>query len=272
MINRGGLGYAPNPTPTHEAAPTPPQDIVYALNLYEKNFLPGGKRSLSGIALRAFLLGLTLCISLTLSIYLLYNHHPIWRGPFFIASLSLFHFLEFWTTSTANTANADVASFLLSSNGAAYNVAHASALVECLLSHSLLYGYLPALPALPHYFLLLTGLSLMVLGQTVRAQAMLTAGQSFSHIVAHTKKETHALITTGVYEHLRHPSYFGYFWWAVGTQLMCGNTICLLGYIIVLQRFFSRRIDGEEQLLVRFFGDEYVGYRARSWVGIPFIH
>lgn len=53
---------------------------------------------------------------------------------------------------------------------------------------------------------------------------------------------------------------------------MCGNTICLLGYIIVLQRFFSRRIDGEEQLLVRFFGDEYVGYRARSWVGIPFIH
>lgn len=53
---------------------------------------------------------------------------------------------------------------------------------------------------------------------------------------------------------------------------MCGNTICLLGYIVVLQRFFSRRISGEEELLVRFFGDEYVKYRASSWVGIPFIH
>ena len=68
---------------------------------------------------------------------------------------------------------------------------------------------------------------------------------------------------------LRHPSYFGFFWWGIGTQLVCGNTLCLAGYAVVLWRFFSRRIEGEEGLLVRFFGDEYVRYRDRTWVGIP---
>lgn len=39
----------------------------------------------------------------------------------------------------------------------------------------------------------------------------------------------------------------------------------------MLWRFFSKRIEGEEELLVRFFGDEYVQYRKRTRVGIPFI-
>ena len=30
-------------------------------------------------------------------------------------------------------------------------------------------------------------------------------------------------------------------------------------------------IAGEEELLVKFFGDMYVAYRQRTWVGIPFI-
>jgi protein-S-isoprenylcysteine O-methyltransferase len=40
---------------------------------------------------------------------------------------------------------------------------------------------------------------------------------------------------------------------------------------LVLWRFFSRRISGEEELLVAFFGDDYVRYRKRTSVGIPFI-
>jgi protein-S-isoprenylcysteine O-methyltransferase len=268
MINRGGLGHAPRPVMDYEQPQPPPDDILRALDLYEKNFLPGQSRSLSGIALRAFLLGITFCMSLTLSLYLLYFGYPIWRAPFFITCLSLFHFLEFWTTSMTNTASACISSFLLSSNGSAYAIAHSASIIETLLSH---FFFGPFIPATPHYFFLLLGLALMLVGQGIRAKAMLTAGKSFSHIVAHTKKTTHALVTTGVYEYFRHPSYFGYFWWAVGTQLMCGNIVCLVGYVVVLHRFFSRRIEGEEELLIRFFGKEYVDYRARTLVGIPFI-
>jgi len=65
--------------------------------------------------------------------------------------------------------------------------------------------------------------------------------------------------------------YFGYFWWGLGTQIVMGNPVCFVGYAVVLWRFFERRIGGEEELLVSFFGDEYVHYRKRTMVGIPFI-
>lgn len=52
---------------------------------------------------------------------------------------------------------------------------------------------------------------------------------------------------------------------------MMGNAVCLVGYAMVLWVFFERRIRGEERLLVEFFGEEYVQYRKRSWVGIPFV-
>ena len=28
---------------------------------------------------------------------------------------------------------------------------------------------------------------------------------------------------------------------------------------------------GEEELLIKFFGNDYVQYRKKTWVGIPFI-
>lgn len=52
---------------------------------------------------------------------------------------------------------------------------------------------------------------------------------------------------------------------------MMGNMLCSVGYAFVLWRFFNARIKGEEALLVRFFGDEYVQYRKKSWIGIPFL-
>lgn len=115
------------------------------------------------------------------------------------------------------------------------------------------------------------GLGMVVVGQVVRSLAMVQAGTNFNHIVQHRKANEHQLVTTGIYHYLRHPSYFGFFWWGLGTQLVLGNVICFLGYAIVLWRFFARRISGEEELLVAFFGDDYVKYRQRTGVGIPFI-
>ncbi|OQD90862.1 hypothetical protein PENANT_c001G03777 [Penicillium antarcticum] len=99
---------------------------------------PSGKMSLSGISLRAMLLGTTLGLTTSLTLLLATTStNPLWRVPFFIAALSLFHFLEFWVTARYNTRYATVSAFLLSSNGWAYNVAHGSAVVECLVSHTI---------------------------------------------------------------------------------------------------------------------------------------
>jgi len=264
LINRGGLGHAAqNPTPQ---PPPQPNDILAALDRYDKQFLPHQTKSLSGIALRSFLLGIILSLSLSLTLLLLYQGNPIWRAPFFLTTLSTFHFLEFWTTAYANSASATISSFLLSSNGSAYNIAHSASLLETVLSHIFFPSIL--LPLLHRLFLSL-GLALIVIGQATRASAMLTAGTNFSHVVRHTKASSHQLVTTGIYSVLRHPSYFGFFWWGIGTQLVCGNAICLVGYAVVLWRFFDRRIKGEEELLVRFFGNQYVAYTRKTWVGIP---
>jgi len=118
---------------------------------------------------------------------------------------------------------------------------------------------------------MLAGIGMVVVAQVIRSVAMAQAGTNFNHIVQHQKSNDHQLVTSGLYRYLRHPSYFGFFWWGLGTQLILGNTVCFIGYAIVLWRFFASRILREEELLVSFFGDEYVKYRQQTGVGIPLI-
>jgi protein-S-isoprenylcysteine O-methyltransferase len=105
----------------------------------------------------------------------------------------------------------------------------------------------------------------------VRSVAMIHAGRSFNHLVQNRRREDHVLVTSGVYGVLRHPSYFGFFWWALGTQMVMGNVFSFVGYAVVLWRFFSSRIRHEEAYLVAFFGGEYVDYRRRVRTRIPFV-
>ncbi|PYH95760.1 ICMT-domain-containing protein [Aspergillus ellipticus CBS 707.79] len=267
--------YRPPPTPTADQDPTtnnnnhdPPLDPA---------LLPTGEKSLAGISLRAFLLGTVLGLTISLTILLLTPplYTPLWRIPFFLANLALFHFLEYYVTAAHNTRFAGISAFLLSSNGAAYNIAHGSAILECLVSHVVFpdEGVYPGAKLAPSVTVrVLLGLGLMVVGQTVRTLAMVQAGSNFNHTVQVTRREGHRLVTSGMYAVFRHPSYFGFFWWGLGTQLVLSNVVCFVGYSLVLWRFFSSRIYREEKFLVAFFGEEYEQYKKRSWVGIPGIY
>ncbi|KAL4789960.1 Isoprenylcysteine carboxyl methyltransferase family-domain-containing protein [Aspergillus venezuelensis] len=258
--------------PTAPASPTPSPPHTTLTTTLDATLLPTGSKSLSGIALRAFLLGSAFALSLSLTTLLVIEGHYLWRLPFFIASLALFHFLEYWTTAAYNTRVADISAFLLSSNGWAYNAAHISAAVECLVAYFVCsresYFEITG-PVYGIKIQVILGLFLMALGQIVRSLAMAQAGSNFNHTVQVERKEGHTLVTHGVYSVFRHPSYFGFFWWGLGTQLVLGNVVCLLGYAVVLWRFFSQRIQREEKFLIAFFGDEYVAYKKRSVVGIP---
>lgn len=233
---------------------------------------PGQSRSLSGIALRAFCLGFTAALALLLTLFtLLTSDSPIWRAPFFLLALSAFHFLEFWVTARRNTLVATTDSFLLTANWPAYAIAHASAFVECVLVSV----FFPHRSWGSSFHLstiaLVAGLALVVVGQAVRSAAMLHAGASFNHQIQWAKSESHVLVTTGVYGLVRHPSYFGFFYWGLGTQLVLGNVFCFCAYAGVLWYFFSRRIRIEEVKLVEFFKDDYVQYRKRVGTWMPFI-
>ncbi|KAI1007768.1 hypothetical protein K3495_g464 [Podosphaera aphanis] len=266
IITHGGLSHESDSNPSSAYTSTP-EEITTALGLYSSQFLAGQPRSLCGIALRSFALGTIFSLSLALTIGLLYQNNPIWRVPFFLSTLSFFHFLEFWTTARANANAAKISSFLLTSNGAAYNIAHSCALLEMIVTH-FYFAHTLLIPWAQNLRVCL-GLLFIIIGQSTRTAAMLTAGPSFSHLVVNHKHDSHILIKHGIYRFLRHPSYLGFFWWGIGTQLICGNTISLIGYGVVLYWFFKTRIAGEEKLLVKFFGQEYVDYSKRTIVGIP---
>lgn len=182
--------------------------------------------------------------------------------------LSVFHFLEYYITAKYNSLQVTSDSFLINHSGS-YTVAHTAALTEALFE---LY-FFPQfklhwqwrVPCITFGVLLMSG------GQWLRSIAMKTAGESFSHIIATQHRLQHRLVTTGVYRISRHPSYTGYFWWAIGSQLLLCNPICFIGFCVVLYRFFKDRIEYEEKYLVSFFGDEYVEYRKKRGVYIPFL-
>ena len=234
-------------------------------------YFPGQPKSLAGIALRAFCLGIALAASIcAMAAILALTSSPVWRVPFFLLALSVFHFLEFWCTAERNTLVADINSFLLTANWPAYAVAHSAAFVEC----SVVCFFFPARSWAPlgtGPVVVLLGLAVTCLGQVVRSLAMLHAGASFNHQIQTRKANTHILVTDGIYGWMRHPSYFGFFYWGLGTQLVMGNVFCFMGYAWVLWTFFSNRIHHEEAKLVDFFKGEYVQYRQRVGTLMPFI-
>lgn len=255
--------------------------------LVDPTIYPGNSRSISAIALHALCLGIVLASCSISTILLAASSYRIWRLTQFIATLSLFHFLEFWTTARYNTHNAKVSSYLLTSNGRAYLSAHVAAMVEIVVTSF----FFPNLQdAYSNGLTIILGSLLVIMGQVIRSIAMAQAGVSFNHIPAKSKKNDHVLVTRGLYAYFRHPSYFGYFFFAVGTQVVVGNKICFVSYAIILWFFFKDRINckfllfslmgggafadlvtDEEQDLVKFFGDDYIAYRKRVGTGIPFI-
>ncbi|KAJ6628730.1 Isoprenylcysteine carboxyl methyltransferase family-domain-containing protein [Mycena sp. CBHHK59/15] len=183
---------------------------------------------------------------------------------FFVAAWAAFHWGEFAVTAGWNFEKCSVDSFLLE-NGSTYHIAHGTALFEYLAT---LY-FKPSWKAYP--FVSLFGIVMVVLGQWLRSAAMIHAATNFSHSVAFQKRESHRLVTDGVYNWFRHPSYAGFFYWALGTQVVLQNPVSFVLYSFVMWRFFYYRTRAEERALVQFFGDDYVQYRKRVGTKIPFV-
>ncbi len=77
------------------------------------------------------------------------------------------------------------------------------------------------------------------------------------------------LVTNGVYSICRHPSYFGWFVWSIGTQIVLINPVSYVGFYFAGVYFFKDRVPDEEFFLVQFFGDDYVDYALQTPILIP---
>ncbi|PSN56241.1 hypothetical protein C0J52_00377 [Blattella germanica] len=122
------------------------------------------------------------------------------------------------------------------------------------------------------WFLSYVGVALCIGGEVLRKLAMFTARTNFNHVIQSIREDDHQLVTHGVYNWCRHPSYVGWFYWSIGTQLIMVNPLCIVAYTIASWRFFHERVFVEEDSLFYFFGDEYFQYQQRVGTGLPFIH
>lgn len=85
-------------------------------------------------------------------------------------------------------------------------------------------------------------------------------------------KDKHQLITTGVYEKVRHPMYSAFFLWALAQALLLPNLLAGLSGLIGFGTLFFFRIGREEQMMREAFGAEYEAYAARTKKIIPGIY
>uniref|UniRef100_A0A8D2M0B9 Protein-S-isoprenylcysteine O-methyltransferase n=1 Tax=Zonotrichia albicollis TaxID=44394 RepID=A0A8D2M0B9_ZONAL len=178
--------------------------------------------------------------------------------------LTLFHYSEYLVTAINNPRSLSLDSFLLN-HSFEYNLAALSSWVEFTLEKL----FFPELKQIT--WLSTVGLLMVIFGDCLRKAAMLTAGSNFNHIVQNEKSDTHTLVTSGVYGWFRHPSYVGWFYWSIGTQVLLCNPICVVGYALASWRFFRERIEEEEITLIHFFGEEYLEYKRKVPSGLPFI-
>ena len=73
------------------------------------------------------------------------------------------------------------------------------------------------------------------------------------------------------YSILRHPSYVGFYYWSIATQLLLNNFVHTMLFAGASTLFFRKRIPYEEESLMQYFPDQYPAYRKKTWIGIPFV-
>ncbi|GMH52486.1 hypothetical protein TL16_g01240 [Triparma laevis f. inornata] len=138
----------------------------------------------------------------------------ILKWSLYMFFLLLFHILEYVVTALYNGRVVSSTSFLID-HSESYTIAALVSWTEYWLT-SLLFGPSPLSP------LNTLGLLLCLLGQSLRSAALYTCADNFNHIIQDTKNNANPkqrLVREGVYGVLRHPSYTGWFYWSIGTQV-----------------------------------------------------
>jgi protein-S-isoprenylcysteine O-methyltransferase Ste14 len=84
-------------------------------------------------------------------------------------------------------------------------------------------------------------------------------------------RESHTLVTSGVYAYVRHPMYSGFWLMAVAQALMLPNWIAGPAGLVGFGTLFFGRVFREEDMMIAGFGDEYRAYMRRTSRVLPWL-
>lgn len=82
-------------------------------------------------------------------------------------------------------------------------------------------------------------------------------------------RESHRLVTAGIYRRVRHPMYSAFLLYGLGQAMVIPNWVAGPSYAIAMVLLVARRLGPEEALMRDRFKDEYDGYVSRTKKLIP---
>jgi protein-S-isoprenylcysteine O-methyltransferase Ste14 len=111
------------------------------------------------------------------------------------------------------------------------------------------------------------GLVVMAVGLWVFYRSHADLGTNWS--ITLQTREDHRLVTTGIYEHIRHPMYTAMFLLGIAHLLFVPNVIVAPAYLLTFGVLYFLRVTQEERLMLDRFGAEYEAYMQRTGRLIP---
>jgi protein-S-isoprenylcysteine O-methyltransferase Ste14 len=151
------------------------------------------------------------------------------------------------------------------------------ALEAALLTLAMVAFFLPLVwvvslePALANYRLLpgayWSGVVVLVASLWLFARSHADLGTNWS--ITLEVRETHELVTGGVYRRVRHPMYTALLLYSLGFALVLPNWIAGPAYLVAMTLLVAFRLGPEEQLMRAEFGPDYDDYARRTKRLVP---
>lgn len=139
--------------------------------------------------------------------------------------------------------------------------------------HIIAYLQLLGLPLLQmpyHLWVQIVGFLLVVIGVSVSTLGRKDVGVNWTEASEYQVKKNHKLVTTGIYRFIRHPIYSGSLLSLLGTELVVTSYFFI--YVLVIHLIGAiRQARREEKILLKQFGQNYIQYRKRTKMFIPYI-
>ena len=126
-----------------------------------------------------------------------------------------------------------------------------------------------AISLLPHTILVNVVIVISLIGGLIIAiSARRRLAGNWSNVVA--LKKNHELITSGLYQYVRHPIYTGMLLMFLGTALSFGTLGAMIGFLVILVGIWFK-LRQEEMLMTEHFADKYTSYKKHTKTLLPFI-
>ena len=114
-----------------------------------------------------------------------------------------------------------------------------------------------------------TGLAAMVAGAFIRRRCFAALGVDFTYTVKVSAAQ--AIVQTGPYRWVRHPSYTGGLLYNVGIGLVLTNLLSVVVLLVTMLAVYAYRIPVEENALLALHGERYRQYMRSTKRLVPFL-